>query len=298
MYSQIPAYAFSALFLVLCTHPAVAENRPDPAQTIALRTSISTSQESSAETTPLVLAAPPRDSAEEGMKRFGPVAEYLSAALGRKVVYRHPTTWGGYQADMQRGAYDIVFDGPHFNGWRIEKLHHHVLVKLPGEFVYTAVVRHDHNAVDNIRQLAGHKICAHAPPNLGTLIMYNQFDNPARQPVVVVTDGYDKIYKALVDGKCDAAMLPLHTVNKLDPSGSRVRIVMRTPTMPEQAFSAGLRLSPGERARIAEALLSPGAAGPLAKFFETYGVGKGFASASDSEYTGLGQYLKDQWGYY
>jgi ABC-type phosphate/phosphonate transport system substrate-binding protein len=142
---------------------------------------------------PLVLAAPPRDSAEEGQRRFGPVAEYLTKVLGHKVVYKHPTTWGGYQADMQRGAYDIVFDGPHFNGWRVAKLRHNVLVKLPGDFVYTAVVRKDNAAVSQLRQLAGHKICAHAPPNLGTLIMYREFDNPARQPVVVVTDGYDHI---------------------------------------------------------------------------------------------------------
>jgi ABC-type phosphate/phosphonate transport system substrate-binding protein len=247
---------------------------------------------------PLVLAAPPRDSAEEGMRRFGPVAEHLSQVLGRKVVYQHPATWGGYQADMQKGRYDIVFDGPHFNGWRVEKLGHNVLVKLPGEFVYTAVVRHDNTAIQHIKQLAGRKICAHAPPNLGTLMMYNEFDNPARQPVVIVTDGYDKIYRALQEGKCEAAMLPLKHVQKHDQNGERTRIIFRNRALPQQAFSAGPRLSATEQAKLAEALLSPASHAPLAKFREAYALGKDFVPASNAEYADLGGYLRNAWGYY
>jgi ABC-type phosphate/phosphonate transport system substrate-binding protein len=246
----------------------------------------------------LLLGAPPRDSAEEGAKRFGPVAEYLSQVLGRKVVYKHPTTWGGYQADMQRGRYDLVFDGPHFNGWRVEKLQHNVLVKLPGEFVYTAVVRRDNATVHHIKQLAGRKICAHAPPNLGTLMMYNEFDNPARQPVVIVTDGYDNIYRALQEGKCEAAMLPLKHVQKHDKNGERTRIVFKNRALPQQAFSAGPRLSAAEQAKIAEALLSPAAHTPLAKFREAYSMGKDFIPAGNAEYADLGGYLRSVWGYY
>lgn len=253
----------------------------------------------SATAAPLILAAPPRDSAEEGQRRFGPVADYLSSALGRPVVYRHPTTWGGYQADMQRGAYDIVFDGPHFNGWRVAKLRHNVLVKLPGDFVYTAVVRKDSSpAISQLKQLAGRRICAHAPPNLGTMIMFKEFDNPARQPVVIETDGYDKIYRALLDGRCDGAMLPLKHVQKHDPNGEHVRIVFKSQPLPQQAVSAGPRLSAAEQARVAEALLSPAAAVPLAKVREAYGLGKSFVAAKSDEYAGLGEYLKDIWGYY
>src|SRR4030065_392505 len=41
----------------------------------------------------LVLSAPPRDTPEEGAKRFAPFADYLSQALGRQVVYRHAGNW-------------------------------------------------------------------------------------------------------------------------------------------------------------------------------------------------------------
>jgi ABC-type phosphate/phosphonate transport system substrate-binding protein len=172
-----------------------------------------------------------------------------------------------------------------------------VLVKLPGDFVYAAVVRRDNAAIHELKQLAGHKICAHAPPNLGTMIMFNEFDNPARQPVVIVTNGYSHIVKALLDGKCEAAMLPLKHVEKYDPNGERARVVFRSRPLPQQAFSAGPRLTAAEQARVAEALLSPAAAEPLAKLRESYGLGSRFVPADNREYAGLGEYLKSAWGY-
>lgn len=246
---------------------------------------------------PLILSAPPRDSAAEGHKIFGPIADYLSSVLGRQVVYRHPTTWGGYQADMQAGVYDLVFDGPHFNSWRIDHQKHNVLLRIPGEFVYTAVVRAEHTAITGLKQLAGRKICAHAPPNLGTLIMYDQFDNPSRQPVVIVEEGYEQIYQALLKGKCEAAMLPLGHLLKFEKDQPQTRIVFRSMTMPQQAFSAGPRLTPAEQARIADALQSPAAAVALIDFRKTYGFKGNFIPAGNSEYAGLAKYLKDTWGY-
>jgi len=245
----------------------------------------------------ITLSAPPRDNEEEGRRRFEPVAEYLSKALGKKVVYQHPGSWGVYQGAMQKGAYDIVFDGPHFNGWRMEKLDHRILVKAPGDFTQVVFVRKDSPATD-IRQLAGHKICAHAPPNLGTLVMQGAFDNPARQPAIVVVHGYNHIYQALLDGKCDAAVVPKKHLEKFDRARGAMRIVYRSKPMPNQAFSAGPRLSAEDRARVAAALLAPEAAAPTAKMREAYTGGKHFVPAANAEYAGLGEYLRNEWGYY
>lgn len=246
---------------------------------------------------PLVLSAAPRDSQEEGERRFGPVATYLSEVLGRKVIYKHPGTWGGYESDMQKGKYDFVFDGPHFVGWRIDKLDHTALIKFPGEFTYTAVVRNDDSRFKNMKQLVGRTICAHPPPNLGTLIMYDQFDNPVRQPSVVIVDGYKEIYDALLAKRCDAAMLPLGHVHKFDPMGQHLRIVYQSAPMPEQGLSAGPRVSPGDRQKLVRALLSPAADKPLALVRKDYGLGKPFVAAHNEEYAGLGRYLQDVQGF-
>ncbi len=267
------------------------------AMKVALRGADSVAPAAFASQNTLVLSAPPRDSAESGHQIFDPIADYLSQVIGRRVVYKHPTTWGGYQADMQAGAYDIVFDGPHFVSWRIKNLKHNVLVRLPGDFIYTAVVLKDNNKVTQLNQLAGDKICAHAPPNLGTLIMYDQFENPLRQPVVIVEEGYKQIYAALLKGECEAGMLPLYELAKYEQNNPQTRVIFRTGAMPQQAFSAGPRVTPAEQARIADALLSPAAAIPLSDFRRVYGAGQGLVAASDKEYAGLALYLRDQWGF-
>lgn len=246
----------------------------------------------------LILSAPPRDNAEEGAKRFGPMAEYLSKVLGRKVVYKHPGDWGGYQADMQQDAYDLVFDGPHFVSWRIEKRLHHALVKLPGDFLYVGFVRKENTKIQDIQQLAGQPVCVHAPPNLGTLMLLNAFDNPARQPNIVITKGYANIYKALMEDKCVAALLPTKHLTKHDQDGAYTRVIYSHPPYPQQALTAGVRLTAEEKSKIAYALTTPDAETALAGFREAYALSGWFVPATDQEYTGLGIYLKTMQGFY
>ncbi len=243
-------------------------------------------------------ATPPRESPEDGDKRFGPMADFLSQTLGRKVVYKHPGSWGGYQSDMQNGAYDIVFDGPHFVGWRVEKLGHSVLAKLPGEFLYVGFVRKDNTGIKDIKQLAGQPVCVHAPPNLGTLMLLSEFDNPSRQPVIVISEGYDKIYQGVAEGKCVAGMLPKVHLKKHDISGTYMRVMYTHRSIPEQAITAGPRLSADEQAKIAEALTAPGTEATLAAFREAYAFGGWFMRAGNEEYAGLGAYLKPVQGFY
>ena len=247
---------------------------------------------------PLVLSAPPREDRELGERRYGPLASYLSDVLGRQVVFRHSGTWGAYQAEMMKGGYDIVFDAPHFNGWRVERLNHNVLAKVPGDYTYTVFVRKDNTRIQDIKQLAGHKICAHAPPHLGTLVMWNQFDNPARQPMIIVTNGYRNVYESLIAGKCEAAVLSIKHLGKWDPDSAQTRVIFRNRSLPQQAISAGPRIAKEDQAKMTAALLAPAASGPLAALREAYGFGNGLVAARNEEYAGLGIYLRNEWGYY
>lgn len=247
---------------------------------------------------PLILSAPPRESIEDGDRRFGPMAEYLARVLQRPVVYKHPGTWGGYQTDLQRDAYDLVFDGPHFVGWRIERFNHGALVKLPGEFLYLGFVRRDNERIRDIQQLAGQTVCVHAPPNLGTLMLLSEFDNPSRQPSVVITEGYANIYKGVIEGKCVAGMLPTKHLAKHDKDGKTTRIFYRHRPAPQQALTAGPQVSESERIRIVAALTSPEAESALSAFREAYALSGWFIPATSSEYASLGNYLKPVQGFY
>jgi len=246
----------------------------------------------------LVLSAPPRDGEEGGIKRFGPIADYLSEKLGRKVVYKNPGTWGGYQSDMQAGAYDIVFDGPHFISWRIEKLHHNVLVKLPGALKVVGFVRADNKRIKEVSQLAGQGVCAHAPPNLGLLSLQSEFDNPSRQPNFMIMEGFGAIYQGVIEGRCVAGIVPKKNLLQKDPNGEHTRIVYEHSPFPQQGFTAGPRLSAEDQKKIIAALMAPEAEAVLANFRQAYAFKGEFVPAANAEYAGLGIYLKPVQGFY
>lgn len=82
-----------------------------------------------------LFSAPPRGSETKEREVYEPIASYLSQVTGKNIVYKHPDNWLNYQNLMQQGKYDLVFDGPHFIGWRMEKPGHQPLVKLPGSYL-------------------------------------------------------------------------------------------------------------------------------------------------------------------
>lgn len=244
----------------------------------------------------IVFTAPPRESADEAQEIYQPIAEYLSRVIGKKVVYKNAGTWGVYRTEMLKGSYDLVFDGPHFNSYRMEKLSHNILVKIPERHEFAVIVRKEQN-ISGLSQMAGHTFCAHAPPNLGTLVLLSQFNNPARQPVIISTNGWDNIYQGVASGKCMGGVLPMANLKKFDRAGN-MKVVFKTQAMPNQAFSAGPRISAEDQMKIAQALTSPDADAVTAKLRAAYKVGKSFALANNQEYQGLAEYLRNEWGYY
>ncbi len=299
-----------ALIFVLFARPLYADANKDPlprtAKAAALKKAAYTSSNQTwniiqrdtavSDLDPLVFSAPPRETPKQGAKRYGPIAEYLSQVIGKKIIYKHPGTWGVYRTEMLRGSYDLIFDGPHFNSYRAAKLNHNILVKIPKSHDFVVIVKKREARFANLKQMAGRTFCTHAPPNLGTLVLLSQFNNPARQPVIINTKGWTNIYKGVVSGRCTAGILPFLNLQKYDKR--KIKIVFRARSLPNQAFSAGPRISPEDQAKIAAALVAPEAVGPTAKLRATYRVGKSFATASNQEYRGLAEFLKNEWGYY
>jgi hypothetical protein len=285
---------FSAFFFLTGVVSAA-----DPATKVALRAtpdSVNTFQ--LADGNELVLSAAPREDESEAVSIYGPLAEYLSRTIGRKVVFRYAGNWGVYQGLMQKGAYDLVFDGPHFTSWRTESSRHNALLKVPGEHVFVVVVKKDNDKVRELKQLAGRAICGHAPPNLGTLTALNEFDNPARQPIIVNIDGWKNIYQGLLDGKCAAAAVPLKQFEQFEKvSGHQAKIVFRGATLPDNALSAGPRLTPAEQEKIVRALLSPEGEKATTRLREKYARNKSFVATSNKDFAGLSTYLRNEWGY-
>lgn len=245
---------------------------------------------------PLVFTAAPRESAQAATDIYEPIARYLSQALNRPVVYRYVGNWGVYRTQMLRGEYDLVFDGPHFNSYRMEKLRHQLLVRFPVNFQYVTVARDDFVFV-GMQRLYRYSFCAFAPPNLGTLILLDLFDNPMRQPHIAAAVSSEDIYQGVVNKRCAVGVLPLAHFRRLNQDG-RVRVLYTSDELPGQALSAGPRVTPGERLQLIEALVSPGAAEPTARLRATWQAESGFVRASAEDYAPFSRYLRNEWGFY
>lgn len=205
----------------------------------------------------LVLTAPPRELPEKGEQIYGPLAEHLTTLLGEKVTYQHPGNWLQYQRDLRKDAYDIVFDGPHFVSWRIEHLKHDVLVKLPGTLEFVIVVNRDDKDIKNTVDLVGKKVCGIPPPNLATLTVIAQFQNPVRQPVIWgVEGGYKQVYKSFIKGDCQAAVFRSVFFEKKLTQEERkdIRVLFHSKALPNQAISVSSRLSVESKDKIIRSL--------------------------------------------
>lgn len=245
----------------------------------------------------LVFSAPPRGKAESESKTFKPVADYLSEKIGRRVVYRHIDNWLSYQSEMQKGKIDIVFDGPHFVSWRMAALQHEPVAKLPGKMAFVAVVKAGDQVINDAKDLAGHMVCAFAPPNLATLTFLAEFEKPARQPRIVNVESFGQAYKLMLAGKCRAAVLRDVMFKKLDGEAKKARVIFQSGGIANQAFTASPRLSAAEKNKVAQALVAPEASVAIKTFLDSENHGKALVPAKVEEYRAHALLLKDVWGF-
>ena len=244
----------------------------------------------------LIFTSPPRESRAKGVEVYQPIADFLSKVTGQKIVYQYPDNWLLYQQNMRKGMYDIVFDGPAFVGWRLEKQGHIPLVKLPGKMIFMVMVKKDQNKIQALKELEGHTICAFPPPNLATLTVLFEFDNPVRQPLIIETPNFLGAYKGVLSGKCNAAILPKKIYDQLAAVQGGAKVIFTSKPISNQAFSAGPRVSPELKDKITTALLSPEGQIATQKLRGEFNV-KDFEPATKEEYMGLGKLLRDTWGF-
>ena len=194
--------------------------------------------------TDLVLSAPPRENAQQGQKLYGPLAEKLTKLVGQRVVYKQPKTWAEYANNMRNGAYDIVFDGPHFVAWRQKNLKHEPIASLPGSLQFHIVVKKENALINNKRDLIGKQICGMPSPHLATDMVFDLFKNPVLQPIIYeVRGGQRKAMQAFKEGKCDATILRTTLFKKLPKrEKEQMKIVATTRALPNQTISVSQRL--------------------------------------------------------
>jgi ABC-type phosphate/phosphonate transport system substrate-binding protein len=245
----------------------------------------------------LVFSSPPRETAEVAKKLYDPIAAYLSKVLGKPVVYKYPRTFGVYRTEMLNGDYDILFDGAHFIGYRVQKQQHNALVKFPNESRSWAVFIRNGEKISTVSDLIGKIVCAQPTPTIGALVVLSQFDrDQSRQPFLVSVKVREDIYKNVLSGTCAAGVLPITELKALDPNGA-ASILYQSAPIADQGFSAGPRVSRDDQAKIAKALLAPEAAGPTEGIRTRFKGGPGLVAAKNDEYTPFAELLRNEWGF-
>jgi len=246
----------------------------------------------------IIFTAPPRGPIAKETKMYKPVADYLSRVINKKIIYKFPGNWLTYQNDMQKGKYDLVFDGPHFVSWRIKRNNHAPLIKLPGKLAFSVFVSKKNEKVKNITSLRGRTVCALAPPFLGTLTLYSMFTNPTRQPLVVEVKSFPATFKGVTSGKCQAGVLRDILFKRFNKKKKPAREIYHSKGVPNQAITAGARISEKDKKIITDALLSDKGSKILGGINARFNKkNKPWLRASTKEYKGLHILLKDVWGF-
>lgn len=245
---------------------------------------------------PLIFSSPPKESIAKSNEIYKPIAQYLSDVLGREVVYQHPGSWPKYTSNMRSGRYDIVFDGPHFASWRMKYINHKPVIKIPGDFVFVFITKKDNLKIKNKTDLIAKKVCGHPPPNLSTLTLFNQYNNPVRQPTNITINGFGKIYAALLEDKCEGAVLPLKLYVKLEPNKDKTRVVYTSTPLPNQTITVGPKISKRDVTKISAAILSKKGMAVTKKLRKQYAA-PGLTIASSGEYQSAYKLLRYSYGF-
>lgn len=239
-----------------------------------------------------IFTAPPRENEATAYKIYKPIADYLTIVTGEKFVYQYPDSWAEYSQKMQNKQYDLAFDGPHFVSWRIKNIEHDVVAKLPQLHIWRVIVKSDNSDIQKLDNLVGKKVCAPKSPNFGMLTMMSHFPNPDREPIHVVTKGWQDGYAGVVSGKCDAAVLPKTNHRKFDAELTETRAIHTHLPYPNQAFTAGPNLSPKLKQKVIDSLLSDDGQMALLNLRERFTGGQKLVSVDNEEYEGISMVLK------
>jgi ABC-type phosphate/phosphonate transport system substrate-binding protein len=248
----------------------------------------------------LIMTAPPRESAEFAEQLYGPLARLLTNELGVRVVYEHSTDWLEYSTKMRKDKFDIIFDGPHFAAWRMKHLNHTPVAKVPGALSFVVVGREEDDTVNGLRDVVIGRLCGMASPNLGTLAVLSQFQNPIVQPDMYEVQDVSDVYANLQSGKCATAVFQDKFLGKLPfDERKKLKIIFATNQYPDQTITVSKRVTGRQRAVLGELLTRPGGLEATHGLLKRYArEATSFVSPRLQDYAGLETLLEGVvWGW-
>ncbi len=223
----------------------------------------------SAQAESLVFSTAPTHDLATTREVYQPLVTYLAETTGLDIQLQIASSYLAYSNAMQRGDYDIAFDGSHFVSWRMRRQGHQPIARLPGEMRVAVVVQAD-GGIRQLADLIGRKVCGFDSPNQLTMIFLQQYSNPAQQPVLISQEGFKGVMECLRSGQGVAALVRDTYWNKIDQTGLSL-LQGDFGAYPERTFSVRGDLGPEVVQALTAALLSEQgqlAAAPLLTLFK------------------------------
>jgi len=247
----------------------------------------------------LIFSAPPRGTEERERATYEPLAKAMSEVLGENVVYQYPHDFIQYSVEMQKGHYDIVFDGPHFSQWRVENLNHKLLVNLPENLQFFVVTSKSNNKLNNLHDLIYQNVCAQLTPQLGTLMLLQNYYERAVEPRLRLVRGEDKVFSDFKEGKCAGAVLRDKTFYKLpEEKQSAYKIIYKSHVAPNDAITANNKIDAKKLKALVDLLTDPAKMEVAAPIFSRFSNNaKSFNKINPKQYNGLDQLLLMAFGW-
>ncbi|MBL1278255.1 MAG: PhnD/SsuA/transferrin family substrate-binding protein [Ectothiorhodospiraceae bacterium] len=163
-----------------------------------------------------------------------------------------------YSMNMQKGKYDIVFDGPHLTAWRIHNVNHIPVVRLDGTLTFYVLAKKDNAFAKSLCAILGKPVCALASPNLGTVSIFAMYNNPVIHPEIrIIEGGMRKVMKKFMAGDCDYAVVRDKLYKKLPPEKQAlIKILGKSQSTPNQSLSVTTKIPKEKRNAIIKAFTS------------------------------------------
>ncbi len=248
----------------------------------------------------IVFSTAPTHSKEETLKLYTPLINYLSQVTGKTFEIDPAANFIEYSIRMRLDKYDMLFDGPHLNGWRMVNMDHTPIVRLPGSIKIVVAAKKD-SKLASLKDLEGGyaRVCAFSSPNMLTMAFLSYFPNPVRQPSLIRTQGFQHLLSCLKSDRGQAAVLRDKLWGKISDNDKAELKLIAQPERgyPERTFSVSSKISEPLRKQITEAMLSEEGQKVSQALLARFKKDKLIAARAE-EYQGLDLLLSPVWGFH
>ena len=229
----------------------------------------------------------------ELLQYYQPLATYLSEQTGETISISANRNVVFDWHNMRKAGknFDLVLDGAHFTGYRVETMGYTVLAKLPDTVSYALVTRDD-SFILSLNELINKKVATLPSPSFGAVRLEQLFPNPMRIPEYVWETNVEDAIASVISGNVTAAIVPTRLVTGVEG----LNTIMITDPVPHMGLSASPDVPAEVAEKIRSALLDANKTEKGRKMLAALKVAS-FEPTDNETYIPFGRLLKDVPGY-